>query len=123
VAAVYTSLERSTAIAEADYAIAMQPLRPHLSRQVYELSVAVEAAVDLRDHAVLASLGIGPTEFAGDDHSACQAIGGAAYWLERDGLLVPSARATGINLVLFTDRLDVDAALEVRSRENLPTEP
>jgi RES domain-containing protein len=52
----------------------------------------------------------------------CRAIGGAAHWLESEGILVPSARADGNNLVLFPDRSDPDAAFEILDREAIEAE-
>jgi hypothetical protein len=52
----------------------------------------------------------------------CQAIGGGAAWLHRDGLLVPSARASGWNLVAFVDQMDPDAAMTVVDRTDLAHE-
>ena len=120
VAAIYTSLDRPTAIAEADYAIAIQPIRPRVSRQVYEVRVTLDAVVDLSDRSTLAALGVGEEELTSSSHTSCQAIGGATHWLGRDGLLVPSARAPGTNLVVFADRMNIDAAFEILSREDLP---
>ncbi len=38
-AAIYTSLDRSTAVAEGDHMVAMQPIRPRPKRTVYEIRV------------------------------------------------------------------------------------
>lgn len=121
VAAIYTSLDRETAIAEGDHAMAIQPIRPRVSRQLYKVRVTLDSVVDLSDRKALVPLGVSEEELTSSDHSSCQAIGGAAYWLGRDGLLVPSARAPGTNLVVFADRMNVDAAIEILSREDLPT--
>lgn len=42
-----------------------------------------------------------------------QEIGDAAHFLGYDGLIVPSARFDGDNLVLFTDRINVNEDLEL----------
>lgn len=119
VAAIYTSCERETALAEADYAIASQPVRPSTSRQLYRMRVTVLKGVDLSDRGRLADVGVGEIELVSVDQAACRTVGGAAHWLGYDGLLVPSARAAGTNLVLYADRLDVDAAFEIIDREDL----
>ena len=51
--------------------------------------------------------------------TACQSVGGAAAWLDADGLLVPSARSEAINLVIFPSNLPLDSTLEVAGRENV----
>ena len=119
VAAIYASLERQTALAEADYAISSQPIRPRASRSVYQIRVRLERVVDLTDRAMLVPLGVGASELEDVEQGPCRAIGGAAHWLDRDGLLVPSARSDGTNLVLFPDRSNVDAPFEVQDREQL----
>jgi RES domain-containing protein len=98
---IYTSLERHVAIAEGDYAISVQPRRPTAERRLYPIHVRLMSVIDLRDRPLLRELGIGEPELAGLDHTACRQLGGAVEWLQHDGLLVPSARAPGANLVIF----------------------
>lgn len=119
VAAIYTSLERDTAQAEGDYAVASQPVRPRATRQLYEVHVTLERVLDLTEPGLLAELGVSDVEMASRDQGPCRTVGGAAHWLGCDGVLVPSARASGTNLVVFADRMDVDAALEIRRREEI----
>ena len=118
VAAVYTSLERATVLAEAEHMIAAQPVRPHAARHVYRMAIQLRAVADLTAPGVLTELDIDETTLADVDHGPCRRVGGAAHWLDCDGLLVPSARtAAGTNLVVFTDRLAVDATFDVISTE------
>jgi len=103
VEALYTSLDRATAIAEADHLIAVQPIRPRAKRSIHLLEIRLQHVLDLPDSAVLHSLGVDDKALVDDDHHACQALGGAAAFLHCDGLIVPSARSPGRNLViLFT---------------------
>lgn len=120
VAAIYASLLREGAVAEADYQLSVQPIRPHVKRTVYTLEITLESVLDLSDLDSLASLGVGPDEIAGDDMSACQGVGGAAHWLDHDGLLVPSARSNAVNLVIFPASRPADARFEVTASEALP---
>lgn len=117
VAAIYVSLERRTVIAEGDHVIAVQPLRPRISRWVYPVSVELTDVLDLSASGVLAPAGVGPAELAGDDHSLCQAVGEAVAWLGFEGMIVPSARDAGANLVIYTANLKLDAVFEVGERE------
>lgn len=119
VAAIYTSLDRSSAIAEGDHAVAMQPIRPRAKRTVYEVHVQVHAMVDLTDRELLRAVGVDDDALTAIPSRACQAVGGAAAWLERDGLLIPSARADGANLVIFVDLQDPDAEFKVVTSETL----
>lgn len=117
--AIYTSLQRDTALAEADYYIGLQPIRPRAIRRIYRLSVALNSTIDLSDWDQLAKLGVRKGSFKSIDHADCQIIGGAVEWLRHDGLLVPSARAEGINLVIFPNRQTPDYRFEVLGSEEM----
>lgn len=117
VAAIYVSLERETVIAEGDHAIAVQPLPPRIARWVYPVSVELADVLDLSAAGALEPAGVGVAELGGDDDSPCQAVGEAVAWLGFEGVIVPSARAAGANLVIFTANLKPDAVFEVGERE------
>jgi RES domain-containing protein len=107
--AIYTSCERDTALAEAEYYLAAQPLRPKAKRVLYTIRVSVKTVLDLTAPDILDRLGITPAILQGDDHSPCRLIGNAANWLGHDGLLVPSARrAGGTNLVIYQQDLSAN---------------
>lgn len=99
--ALYTSLDRETAIAEADHQMAVQPLRPRARRTVHRLEVQVTSVVDLTDPTTLMTLGIDGEALGGDDQRICRAVGGAAAFLGHQAIIVPSARHPGYNLVIF----------------------
>lgn len=101
VAALYASLERETALAEAEYRISLEPFRPKARRTLYSISARLERVVDLTDPDALAQVGITEVELTSDDFAVCQKVGGAVQWLGNDGLLVRSARADGSNLVIY----------------------
>jgi RES domain-containing protein len=117
--AIYASLGREVAIAEANYYIALQPVRPRARRVVYTIEVRLNSVLDLSDPATLAKIGLPKDSLAAIDHSKCQQIGGAVEWLEHDGLLVASARTTGVNLVIFPNRKKPDFRFEVIDSEEL----
>lgn len=119
--AIYTSLARKTAIAEADYYIGLQPIRPSARRIVYRIEVTLNSVLDLSDSQTLSELGLNDDLLASIEHSNCQMIGGAVEWLEHDGLLVPSARAEGVNLVIFPNRKKPDFQFDVLDSEELST--
>ena len=106
VAAIYTSLERDTVLAEAEHQIASQPLKPRARRTVFTINVGLSSVLDLREPTVLARVGLDRQSLTDTDWSRCQLVGGAAEWLGRDGLLIPSARTRGTNLVIFPNMQD-----------------
>jgi len=104
--AIYTSCERETALAEAEYYLAAYPVRPKARRVLYTIRVSLRDVLDLTAPGLLDRLGITATILQGDDHSPCRVIGNAASWLGHDGLLVPSARRVGgTNLVIYQQDL------------------
>jgi hypothetical protein len=46
-------------------------------------------------------------------------VGGAAEWIGHDGILVPSARAEGVNLVIFPNRKKPEFRFDVIDSEEL----
>ncbi len=46
-------------------------------------------------------------------------VGGAAEWLKHDGILVPSARALGTNLVIFPNQQSATYRFEVKGSERV----
>lgn len=109
VAAIYLSLERQGAIAEGDYALAVQPINPRVRRFLYAVELTLENVVDLSDPAAFARTGLTGKDVASDDHAACQEVGAAIDWAEHDGLLVRSARSDCLNLVIYPAHRSADA--------------
>lgn len=102
--AIYTSLSREVVLAEAEYQIAMQPLRPKARRTVYKMSVRLASVLDISDERILTSLGLTTDVRGSMETDRCQHIGGSAEHLGHDGLIVPSARAHGLNLVIYPNK-------------------
>lgn len=117
VGAIYAALSREAALAEGQHAIDAQPRRTYAKRVIYQVEVSVSQLVDLTGTGALAALGLTLDDVNADDHTACQRVGGAAAWLERGGLLVPSARHPGSNFVILVGRLGLDDDLVVVERE------
>jgi RES domain-containing protein len=100
--AIYASCERETALAEAEYYIALQPLRPKAKRTIYSIRVSLKSVIDLTIFGLLQRLGITDDVLTSDDHAPCRLIGSAVNWLGYEGLIVPSARRVGgTNLVIY----------------------
>jgi RES domain-containing protein len=117
VPAIYCSLDRATALAEGEYLVGLQPFRPSVKRTIYTLRVHLEKALDLSNRSRPLELGIGVAELSDVDHATCRTVGGAVEWLEHDGLLVPSARNSGVNLVVFTRKSGPGLDLEIVDSE------
>ncbi len=104
VPAIYASLTREVALAEAEYYIGLQSLPPTAKRTMYQVSVVLNSVVDLRDAEALSSLGITEELMESLDYAPCQRVGGAVEWLDNDGLLIPSVRSAGSNLVIYPNK-------------------
>jgi RES domain-containing protein len=121
VGTIYTSLERDGAIAEADHRISLESFRPRAKRTVFELGVELANVLDLSSRDLLATFGVGEAELSSLNFAPCQLIGGAAAWVGHDGLLVPSARHPGSNLVIFPAAQDPNLEFEMIRAEEIPT--
>jgi RES domain-containing protein len=88
-------------------------------RNSYTIEVALGSVIDLTGERDLMNLGLSDTDLAGDDHAACQLFSGAVEWLGHDGLLVPSARATGTNLVIFPNKQQAGYQFNIVDRKIL----
>jgi RES domain-containing protein len=105
---LYTALGREGALEEIHFHLSRQPVFPSKLRSVlHQISVRTRKTLQLADMASLEALGIARDAYASLDYTRSQEIADAAYFLGFDGLLVPSARWDGRNLVVFTDRLEV----------------
>ena len=104
VPAIYTSLAREVVLAEADYHIAMQPLRPKARRTVYRIAVRLASVLDISEPKLLSNLGLTDAVLRGDNIEPCQRVGSGAEYLGHDGLIVPSVRTPGLNLVIYPNR-------------------
>lgn len=101
VPAIYCSLHPQTAIAEIDFHISLQPFTPTKERRVHRIEVSVPSVVDLSNWETLERFGIARSSFGEVEPSRCREIGGAIAFLGLGGALVPSARAEGLNLVIY----------------------
>lgn len=119
VPAIYTSLDRATALAEAQYRLSLEPIPVRASRTLYGIKISLLKVLDLTSNELLQELGLAELDLRGDDHSGCQKIGGAVAWLERDGLLVPSARSNGTNLVIYPTERDPAAEFDILDQETI----
>jgi RES domain-containing protein len=113
---LYTSLEREGALAEIGHRLSLEPVWPsRIQHEIHRIEVRTERTLHIADLATLQSLGVDIAKYQGFNYEATQAITAAAYFLAFDGLLVPSARASCTNLVLFLERvIEYGGRLDVR---------
>ena len=117
VPAIYCSLNRATARAEGDHLVSIQSLPPTADRSIYEIHVRLRRVLDISTDSALSDLGLTLEKISSNNFTVCQRIGDAAEWLEHDGIIVPSARHSGSNLVIFPRNQGADSVFEVKKRE------
>ena len=81
------------------------------------MSVTLARVADLRSLAALESCDIKPEMLMGDNLTTPQLVGGAVAWLQCAGLLIPSARSTGDNLVVLVNNMAPADAIEPVSHQ------
>jgi|SRR5437867_9370245 len=114
---LYAALERDGALTEIHFHLSRQPVFPSNVRFILsQIMVHVRNVLRLRDLSALEVLGVDRDQFSELKYSRTQEIGDAAQFLGFSGMIVPSARWRGLNLVLFTDQLSSDA-LAIQSKE------
>lgn len=108
---LYTSLERDLAIRELGRHAARASLQAGLAAG--RLRVKLQKVLDLTQAAVLAKLGLSKEALVAQDCSITQAISHQARKAGFQGLLVPSATGSGVNLVVFENNLAEGCLIEV----------
>lgn len=113
---VYTSCAREGALAELGYRLGLEPIWPSLlTHDIHSLAVSLDRVLDLTDFSVLSELGVSEAKFEAHDYAAEQAISAAARFLGLQALLVPNARSTCDNLVVFPDQDDALAGISLNT--------
>ncbi len=116
---LYTSLTRAGALAEIGYRLSLEPVWPsRLEHEVHRIAARTKNTLRFADIGSLSELGVDARRYASFDYAVTQAIAAAAFFLDFDGLIVPSARSQqALNLVVFTEKLDVSEGLNVEASE------
>ncbi len=105
---LYTSLESEGAIAEVGYRLSLEPIWPsRIEHEIHTLKIRASRVLKFENLKELERFGINTARYESFEYAATQAIAAAAHFLEFDALIVPSARVTAPNLVVFLDRLKV----------------
>lgn len=111
--ALYCSLTEGGARAEIDHLLRLQPREIRVGVRVKQLEVSLRRILDLSNADSFKLLGHNVQDVLAEDTSIPQNIGRAASWLGVPGLLVPSARHAGTNLVVFTNALAPEDRLDL----------
>jgi RES domain-containing protein len=123
VAALYASVDRDTAVAEWRYRMSLEPQAPSRPFHLHRLSVELVGVLDIRDRAVLEALGVRYEDLRQSDPVSCRMVGQIADWMHQDGLLVPSVRSKGSNLVLLKNQVAPDSQMSAELVDILRLEP
>lgn len=107
--AIYLAQPRSTSLRELDRAAAASGIDPLVLLQtaydLHNVDVAELRVLDLRDAAALNHVGLRIEDILDDDRTACQAVGHAAWFLDLEGVIAPSAAGAGLVVTAFEMRL------------------
>jgi RES domain-containing protein len=115
---LYTSLARAGALAEIGYRLSLEPVWPsRLEHELHRITARTNSSLRFADVSSLSTLGVDVRRYATFEYSVTQAIAAAAFFLDFDGLIVPSARSTELNLVIFTEKLVMGGELKVEASE------
>ena len=115
---LYTSLVREGALAEISFHWGQLTPRPSKPVALHTLRVVAHRTLRLL-RAEVPALGVPENVYAGVNIARTQEIGAAIEFLGCDGLIAPCARWNCDNLVLFPERLGMDASLEVVTSESI----
>lgn len=115
---LYTSLAPAGALAEIGYRLSLEPVWPsRLEHELHRITAHTSRSLRFADVSTLLTLGVDARRYGNFEYSTTQAIAAAAFFLDFDGLIVPSARSTELNLVIFTEKLDISERLNVQASE------
>ncbi len=113
---LYTSLAREGALAEISFYWGQLTPRPTKPVMLHTLRVVAHRTLKLV-RAEIQELGVAESTYSGANLPRTQEIGAAVEFLGCDGLIAPCARWACDNLVLFPDKMGIDATLDVVTSE------
>ena len=115
---LYTSLARTGALTEIGYRLSLEPVWPsRLEHEIHHIAAHTSNSLRFADVSALSTLGVDIRRYATFDYSITQAIAAAVFFLDFDGLIVPSARSPDLNLVIFTEKLGIGERLKLEASE------
>lgn len=110
--ALYTSLTEDGALSEVYYHLSRAPVMPSSSMELSRLNVTLDNVLVLNEKQLI-QLGVENPMASRLANNHSQAIGEAAYMLDYQGLIIPSARWDCNNLMLFIERIDINEQIEL----------
>ncbi len=108
---LYTSLERDLGVRELGRHASRANLQGGLAAG--KIKIKLQKVLDLTQAAVLAKLGLSKEALVAPDCSLTQAVSHQARKAGFQGLLVPSATGSGVNLVVFENNMAEGCLIEV----------
>jgi RES domain-containing protein len=115
---LYTSLARAGALAEIGYRLSLEPVWPsRIEHELHRITARTNNSLRFADVSSLSTLGVDVSRYASFEYSVTRAIAAAAFFLDFDGLIVPSARITELNLVIFAEKLGIGERLKLEASE------
>jgi len=115
---LYTSLKADGAMAEVYYHLSRAPVMSSSHMRLNRLNVSLDNALVL-DVTQLKTLGVNDPLASRVDYELTQAVGEAAYMMDYQGLIVPSARWECNNLLLFIERIDLNEHIELLKESDI----
>lgn len=124
---LYTAVERDGALAEAYFhAYKGQPVLPSkIGKTLHQIDANLTRVLDLTAEGALTDIGANMAQYGRlhyaerqIEYPSLQQIAEVAFFLEFEGILVPNARWSCANLVIFTERTRPDQ-LEVTTKESV----
>lgn len=91
-------------------AAGFEPLvMPDAGYELHTVDAEALQVLDLREEAALRHVGLAPEDLIDEDRTACQTVGHAAWFLEMQGVVAPSASGVGLVITAFETRVHVGA--------------
>jgi hypothetical protein len=118
VSVLYTSLLREGALAEIAFHWSQLTPRPSRPAALHRLGVSAERRLRLL-RADLEELDLDMVQYESVNYRRTQEIGAAVAFLGCDGLIVPCARWSCENLIVFTENHALTSRLEILSSEEI----
>lgn len=110
---LYTSLESNGALAEAYYHLSRAPVMSSSHMRLNQLNIVLDNVLMLTV-GQLRELGVEDPFASRTDSVQSRTIGEAAFMLDFQGMIVPSARWPCNNLVLFVERIDFNKNIRLQ---------
>jgi RES domain-containing protein len=101
--AIYSSLKKEVAVAELERSVSRRglTLADLGPREMVRLKVTLNKVLNLTDPAILKAISLNTPELTEDGWKKTQKLAKSIWNAKFEGILVPSAAASGVNLVIY----------------------